>query len=264
MAAESPTPETSPESQEPKKKRENIASQIEFPYGHLDEAIALVKVIAENGGAYGCEPANVVGWLGTTITSGAFRGKLSTARIFGLLITGHLKITLTDLGRRIVDPPQERSARVEAFLHVPLYQAIYEKTKGFPLPNNVGLESLIVDLGVSPKQKDKARQAFQRSAEQAGFFEHGKNRLVIPLETGPRPVPTPASQPTIVSPTTDPPRLGNSGGDDGLPPLDPILKGLILRIPPAGSVWPMDQRQKWLATAENIFGLVFLDEPMAR
>ena len=35
-------------------------------------------------------------------------------------------------------------------------------------------------LIVSEKQKDRARQVFERSAEQGGFFEHGKNRLVMP------------------------------------------------------------------------------------
>jgi hypothetical protein len=42
------------------------------------------------------------------------------------------------------------------------------------------LEREIVELGVAEKQKDKARQVFERSADQAGFFEHGPNRLVMP------------------------------------------------------------------------------------
>jgi len=38
----------------------------------------------------------------------------------------------------------------------------------------------LVGLGVSEKQKGRARQVFERSAEQAGVFEHGKNKLVMP------------------------------------------------------------------------------------
>jgi hypothetical protein len=38
----------------------------------------------------------------------------------------------------------------------------------------------MVALGVAEKTKDRARQLFERSAEHAGFFAHGRNRLVMP------------------------------------------------------------------------------------
>ena len=41
------------------------------------------------------------------------------------------------------------------------------------MPPAAALEREMVELGVSPKQKDKARQVFERSAEQAGFFATG-------------------------------------------------------------------------------------------
>jgi len=40
------------------------------------------------------------------------------------------------------------------------------------------LEREIVGLGVSDKVKDRARQKFEKSAEQTGFFEHGKTGLL--------------------------------------------------------------------------------------
>jgi hypothetical protein len=48
------------------------------------------------------------------------------------------------------------------------------------LPPAAALSRDIVALGVSEKQKDRARLIFERSADQAGFFEHGKQRLVMP------------------------------------------------------------------------------------
>jgi hypothetical protein len=39
-------------------------------------------------------------------------------------------------------------------------------------------------MGVAPKQKGKARQAFQRSANSAGYFWSGPNRLVRPAIKG--------------------------------------------------------------------------------
>ena len=57
---------------------------------------------------------------------------------------------------------------------MPLYKAIFDKNKGGVLPPAAALERELVGLGVSEKQKGRAREVFERSAEQAGFFEHGK------------------------------------------------------------------------------------------
>jgi hypothetical protein len=85
-----------------------------------------------------------------------------------------------------VDPQKLKDGKVRAFYAVPLYKSIYERFDGRPLPPAAALERVIVELGVSQKQATTARQVFQRSAKQAGFFEHGINRLVEPV-TGKRP-----------------------------------------------------------------------------
>jgi hypothetical protein len=89
-------------------------------------------------------------------------------------------VSLTALGRRIADPAAEPAARVDAFLHVPLYLRIFEHHDGYTLPGAAPLEKFMREVGVSPKQTGKARQAFMRSARQAGFFAHGEDRLVRP------------------------------------------------------------------------------------
>jgi hypothetical protein len=72
------------------------------------------------------------------------------------------------------------SAKVQAFLNVPLYRAAYENYKGGVLPPAAAFERDIVGLDVAEKQKGRARQVLERAAEQAGFFEQGKNCLVKP------------------------------------------------------------------------------------
>ena len=47
------------------------------------------------------------------------------------------------------------------------------------MPPAAALSRDMVTLGVSEKQKDRARLVFERSAEQAGFFEQGNQRLVM-------------------------------------------------------------------------------------
>ncbi len=79
-----------------------------------------------------------------------------------------------------------RDAKAGAFLAVPLFKAVYEKYKGGVIPASAELERDMANLGVSDKQKGRARQLFEKSAEEAGFFEHGNNRLVMPgVVTGP-------------------------------------------------------------------------------
>jgi hypothetical protein len=83
-------------------------------------------------------------------------------------------VTLTELGKKLCDSQQEKAAKVDAFLAVPLYNAIYEAFKNVTLPPADALETEIAKLGVAPKQKGKARQAFQRSATSAGFSGLGR------------------------------------------------------------------------------------------
>ena len=87
----------------------------------------------------------------------------------GAIEVGRKLVSLTDLGVRLADAHQEMEARVDAFLNVPLYLRVYEDNLGRKLPGDKGLENMMKELGVSPKQLNKARIVFrQRSAEQAG------------------------------------------------------------------------------------------------
>src|SRR5262249_20140003 len=148
---------------------------------------------------------------------------------------------LTPLGRMIVDSRQERGARADAFLKVPLYGAVYARYKDWALlPPDKTLEMEFVGLGVAEKQKDLARQTFARSAQQAGYFEHGKDRLI---------------RPGVMAPVDSPPAEkpgdkggGRGGGDDS--DIDPIIRGLLVRLPKSGEVWPDRDRKLWLQLLE--------------
>jgi hypothetical protein len=229
-----------------KDKRER--SQIVFPYSDMKEGIAVAQAIWENVASGSCELSQLAAWLKhDSVTSGSFRGKVNAARIFGLVDTGPNMVKLTALGRRVVDPQKGAAAKVEAFLTVPLYRAIYERYAGSLLPNNVGLEREMAELGVAAKQADKARQAFQRSAAEAGFFRQGSNKLV-------KPAIAPSSG--EIEPRDDQERTG-SGGGNGLPPMHPFIEGLVKTLPAAGTVWSDAGQQQWLDAAKAIFKLIY-------
>lgn len=253
-----------------KQKRTKQRSAISFPYSDLSDALGTVAVIHDHAG-YRCELSQLVSWMGhDNVRSGTFRQKLATARTFGLIKWDEQYAELTPLGRQSVDPQQEKAARVEAFLTVPLYRQIYERFKGHRLPPDSGLESEMAALGVSSKQTDKARRAFQRSADQAGFFTVGRDRLVLPaghgallpdVQPGTRLTETGTPAVEVRTPRPEPqldrPPLRATIGETTL---HPALEGMLLTLPKAGSAWPAEKRKQWLDAVALIFGLVYGDE----
>lgn len=160
--------------------RRNARSTIEFPYLDLDAAVDVARAVYNRAGRSPCEIDELAAQMGQTV-SGAFRLKIATTRLFGLIEKeGSRSFRLSPIGQRVVQGDTEAEARADAFLAVPLYRAIFDQYRGHLLPPTKALEREMVTLGVAPKQADKARQAFERSARQAGFFAHGEDRLVQP------------------------------------------------------------------------------------
>lgn len=174
---------------------ERNRSSIVFPYSSLKAAEQIAEVLLRSWGGSATQD-QIAGSLSTTPRSGTFRNKLGSARIFGAISVSRGNVKLTDLGHRLVDSQTKSAARVEAFLKVPLYAAIYDTYEGKSLPPETGLESKIAELGVSPKQTAKARQAMFSSARLAGFFDTDSRRLI-------RPAGTKASEPNLVDDETE-------------------------------------------------------------
>ena len=253
--------ETTPVGDDEATRVERLQSSVQFPYTDLEAAISVANAIVGMGGAGGT-PSQVAAAMGQEPTSGNFRQKVAAARMFGLVETGPKKISLTDLGYEITDPATERGARASSFLNVELYSKVFGEFDGKPLPPRPkAFERMLERHGVSPKQTDKARHAFDRSAQQAGFYEYGKEKLVMPAAVG--------GEQSARRERRDPPPPGGGGGDGGgrggggertPPDVDPIIKGLFDRLPPSGQKWPKTKRKLWLQIIENSFDLVYEDD----
>lgn len=227
-------------------------STIAFPYMDLEDAIEVARAIYGNVGQGDCEEDQLAAWLRLSSKSSGFRVRLSTARLFGVIEGSASALRVTSLGRQIVDPDQTRAARVRAFLNVPLYKAISENYRGDSLPPAAAFERDIMGLGVAEKQKGRARQVFERAAEQAGFFEQGKTRLVKPGVTEPAPENT-------VNDKKE--KTGSGGGGGGeISELHPFIQGLLKALPQPEMEWKATDRAKWLQTAANIFDLIYKGE----
>ena len=143
--------------------------------------------------------------LGQTASGGTFRTRVGAARIFGLVETGQGRITLTQPGRDALDNSgKERAARITAFLNAELFGVMYDQYKGNALPPPPAIERQMEQLGVSPKQKERARQTFMKSAQYAGFIDSSSGRFVKPGI---------AAKDEL--PPKDPPNFKRNGNDSG-------------------------------------------------
>jgi hypothetical protein len=229
-------------------------STIGFPYVDLKSAIALVSAIHGNVGLGECDDSQLAAWTEQSSKSSTFRNQLSGTRMFGLMATdGAGKHKLTDLGRMIVDPARSREAKARAFLNAPLYRAVYDNYKDGVLPPPAALSRDMVGLGVAEKTKDRARQLFERSAEIAGFFAHGKNRLVMPgvaIKDE-----TPAEHKDDSGGQNG--EVGGNGGGGGTGGKDPLIAALIQKLPRGGSKWSADDRVTWLQMISMAFQMTY-------
>lgn len=239
-------------------KRQHEMSSIGFPYMSLDAGIAIARAVLDAGGVP-LSREQLAGVMGSSSGSGTFLMKIAAARTFGLINYVQGKYELTNLGFSIVDSDEkrQRAARAESFKTVPLYRRVYEEFKGKQLPPRpLGLEQAFVKFGVAPKQANYARLAFDKSAQQAGFFAAGPDRLIEPIMGA---APADRNRPTADENDGDSER-GRPIVKNTAPvasELHPFIQGLLDSLPAPDTNWTVDGRAKWLQAAANIFDLMY-------
>lgn len=236
-------------------EKRRFRSEIKFPYADLESAVELAKTINDRAGS-SAENDELAVWMGQTAAGGTFRTRLGAAKMFGLIETGQGRATLTPLGREVlVTSGKAAASRVTAFLNVELFKVMYDQYKGSALPPPPAIERQVVELGVSPKQKERARQTFMKSAQYAGFIDGSTGRFVKPG----------IAQTDAINEEKTPREKNGGDGDGGGGTedlnLDPLLIALLKKIPDAAKGWPATQRVRWFRTfAMNVSQIYDGDE----
>jgi hypothetical protein len=147
----------------------------------------------------------------------------------------------------------------EAFLNVPLYEAIYSEFRGRTLPPAPGLQARIRALGVPEKQTKHARQVMLRSAETAGYQRGGSDRLVKP-PVGAASVGA-ADGGESGKKSKEPDRERDKGHDSGDMQDHPLIAGLVKMLPKPGEPFTEHDRRLWLRAADMNLALLYKGQP---
>lgn len=237
-------------------KQPREMSSVQFPYADLEEGLSVARVIHQQGG-HPMSREQLAAVFKQKVTSGAFVTKVSAGRMFGFLeLTAAGRLQISALGYEALDTDESRArgAKARAFLNVELYRKLYDQYRTTQLPPRpLGLEQAMVGFGVAAKQKTNARYAFDRSAKQAGFFDHGSDRLVEP----------------VIGPATSPPDERASNGNGVVDPmpkpperrLNGVIAALIDELPPSGAKFDGKSRGRWLTMMKMAFELAYGPEP---
>jgi hypothetical protein len=145
--------------------------------GHgLGKAVALLRDVVQGVG-YGAANREVVAKsLGYTSLNGKSNRAIAALIHFGLLEkSGNAAVRISDLGKQILMPKDEREARsalVQAARNPSLYQRLFERFSGHGLPALLP-NILVREYGVLPSSSDAAARTFRETVEYAGLLRNG-------------------------------------------------------------------------------------------
>lgn len=234
-------------------KRSGITS----PYFDLATSLAVAQSIQQQGGGTS-SPEQLAHWLGYKSTSsGTYATRISAAtKHFGLIENSGNTFVLTERAKTILSPimPEDAvTAKVEAFIAVPLFAKVYEQFRGTSLPPEGGLKNLFLNTyKVLPDRVAQAVRVFLNSAEQAGFFSTSGDRSKLI-----KPITTLASKPHAAQPPSQdsiPPKTDTAaqekyragGGDGGAGGVDTAIIGLLRKLPAQGASWTTAEQTRFL------------------
>lgn len=220
-----------------------------YPYYDLNQSIEVAEAVHNKGGSQ-CSKDQLASFLSySTVQSGAYLTRIAAAKLFGLINIERDQISTTERANTILSPimpEDQQNEKVDAFLDVPLFNAVYEQFKGSSLPLQVGLKNLLEKTySIVPKRVTPTLRVLMSSARQAGFFEiGGDTKLIKPVADK---TPPHLKDPPPDDPPPDPKPPKPKGGGEGPPPgIHTAITGLLRELPPPGSDWPQKSKKRFM------------------
>lgn len=230
------------------------------PYFDLDSSIKVADVVFHKGGG-ACTGDQLAHWLDyKSVRSGTYLTRVSAAnKHFGLIDQEGDRFVVTERAKKIlapVMPDDATSAKVEAFLSVPLFSKVYDQFRGSQIPHEVGLKNLFQSTyKVLPDRVPQAVRVFLNAAAQAGLLTADRTRLIKPAApAGDAKAPTKDEQ----APAPEKQRAAYGGGD-GPTGVDSAIAGLLRKLPPPGP-WSVREKTRFKDAFLHTIDFLYPDE----
>ena len=139
----------------------DIGKYKDYPDLELSKAIGIIERIHKDFDGR-ISASNLARLFGIEPRGGGFANRVKDVMAYGLL-EGKGEYTLTKLGTRIVENPNDVEARAQAFLNVPLFKAIHAHFKGKVPESNEIFVSRLKEVAGSEHQEASIRAARLRN-----------------------------------------------------------------------------------------------------
>lgn len=243
-----------------------MADRLRYPQYDLKSSIDVARTLHSKGGTgSAAELAEYLGY--SSVNNGAFLTRVASAKLFELLDGQAKAYQVSERALRILAPESDAAAeqdKVEAFLSVPLFKAVFDRFHDQPLPDAEGLaNSLRVNFSIPETQAKAAVARLLDSADEAGLFRVAGNRskMIRPSRGNGagdgRPLGAPAGDKGSPG--------GSAGSGSGTRARDhKIVDGVLDLLPPVkpDGGWDEQGLAQWLAFFEGAVRMLYkLPEP---
>lgn len=180
-----------------KPRKKPVRSRYQFPSYDLGVARQIAEKV-EYEGAGQLTRATLAMSIRASVKSSGFRLKIYAARQFQLLTKEGEYLATTPLAKAIFKPTTEEERRkkmMEAFMAIPLFNAVATRFRGQPLPPSQTFRNILErEFGVEHNRVSEAERVLTDSAREAGLISQSGDRTYLSIE--------------IMQPTSSPQTIG--------------------------------------------------------
>ncbi len=153
-----------------------------FPAYDFNTALDIARRVEESGGGTLTEETLAIN-MGLSAKSSGFRLKSLAARQFQLISKHSNTLATTPVAKAILKPTSkedENRGKREAFLSIPLFQAVSERFSGHPLPDSQTLRNVLErEFSVEHSRVQQAERMLLDSARYAEVLHHSNDGSYI-------------------------------------------------------------------------------------
>ncbi len=175
-----------------KTRKKPVRSRYPFPSYNLGIARQIAEKI-EYEGAGRLSEVTLAMTLHVSVKSSGFKLKLLAARQFQLLTRQGEMLSTTPLAKAIFKPTTEEEKRgrmIEAFMAIPLFNAVATRFRGQPLPTGQSFRNILErEFGVENNRVSEAERVLTDSAREAGLLHDSGGKTYLATENVPMPQP---------------------------------------------------------------------------